>query len=69
MAEHGVSRLPVVERGNPSRLVGMVSLRDLLQARVWTLAEERRAERTLRLRFFRPDISGAKGGRRERAGR
>jgi H+/Cl- antiporter ClcA/CBS domain-containing protein len=50
MAEHGLTRLPVVERENPSRLVGLVSLRDMLQARFRTLREERHRERTLRIR-------------------
>ena len=56
MAEHGLSRVPVVERGNPSRLVGMVSLRDVLKARVRMLTEERHRERTLRVRFLQPRL-------------
>jgi CBS domain-containing protein len=53
MAETGLTRFPVVERGNGRRLVGMVSLNDLLQARVRHLEEERRRERVLlkELRF------------------
>jgi H+/Cl- antiporter ClcA/CBS domain-containing protein len=50
MAEHGLTRLPVVEREDPSKLVGLVSLRDMLKARVRTLREERHRERTLRVR-------------------
>jgi CIC family chloride channel protein len=51
MAETGLTRMPVVERDNPSKLVGMVSLTDLLRARTRDLEEERRRERVLRLRF------------------
>jgi H+/Cl- antiporter ClcA len=50
MAETGLTRLPVVE-SEASRLVaGMVSLEDLLHARVRHLEEERRRERVLRVR-------------------
>ena len=52
MAEHGLTRLPVVIPGAPSRLAGLVSLRDLLQARARNLTEERHRERTLRMRFL-----------------
>jgi len=48
MAETGITRMPVLEAG---RLVGMVSLNDLLQARTRSLEEERRRERVLRLRI------------------
>lgn len=47
MAETGFTRLPVVDREN--RLAGMVSLRDLLIARVRNVNEERRRERVLQL--------------------
>jgi CIC family chloride channel protein len=50
MAETGLTRMPVVE--NESRkLVGMISLHDLLLARVRNLNEERHRERLLRLRL------------------
>ncbi len=52
MAEHGLTRLPVVVPGAPARLAGLVSLRDLLQARARNLTEERHRERTLRMRFL-----------------
>ena len=48
MAETGFTRLPVVQDG---RLAGMVSLNDLLMARVRDLHEERTRERVLRLRL------------------
>ena len=51
MAEHGLTRLPVVDRENPSTLLGLVSLSDLLRARTRNLEEERRRERILTLRF------------------
>jgi CBS domain-containing protein len=48
MAETGVTRMPVLDESG--KLHGMVSLRDLLRARVRNLEEERRRERILRLR-------------------
>jgi CBS domain-containing protein len=48
MADSGFTRMPVVEDG---RLAGMVSLHDLLTARVRNLQEERTRERVLRLRL------------------
>jgi chloride channel protein, CIC family len=50
MAETGLTRMPVVDRES-GQLVGMVSLRDLLTARVRYLNEERHRERVLRLRL------------------
>ncbi len=47
-------RLPVVDREDPSRLVGLVSQRDLLRARERLLNEERRRERVMRLRLVAP---------------
>lgn len=52
MAETGLTQFPVVRRDDPGKLVGMVSLRDLLQARERNWAEERRRERVLRLRIL-----------------
>ena len=50
MAETGFTRLPVVETGT-RKLAGMISLHDLLQARVRNLNEERHRERVLQLRL------------------
>ena len=54
MAETGFTRLPVIERDNAGKLIGMISLNDLLKARVRSLEEERRRERVLRLRLVAP---------------
>jgi chloride channel protein, CIC family len=53
MAERGVTRMPVVERGN-GRFLGLISLGDLLKARSRHLEEERRREQTLWLPYFGP---------------
>jgi len=50
MAETGFTRLPVIE-GDEGKLVGMISLHDLLLARVRNLSEERHRERVLRPRL------------------
>jgi H+/Cl- antiporter ClcA/predicted transcriptional regulator len=50
MAERGVSWLPVLDEGSGSKLVGMVSLNELMRARRQNLAEERTRERVLRIR-------------------
>jgi chloride channel protein, CIC family len=47
MAEKGVTRMPVVER-QTRRLLGLISLDDLLAARTRHLEEERRREQTLK---------------------
>ncbi len=49
MAETGLTRFPVVAREDSRKLVGMISLYDLLHARTRTLEEERRRERVLRI--------------------
>jgi H+/Cl- antiporter ClcA/predicted transcriptional regulator len=54
MAETGFTRLPVLERGDSRRVVGMVSLSDLMKARSRTLEEERVREQVIRLRWLRP---------------
>jgi CBS domain-containing protein len=51
MVESGFTRFPVVDREDPKRLLGMVSLDDLLRARGRNLEEERARERVLRLRL------------------
>jgi CBS domain-containing protein len=54
MAETGLTRLPVVTRDGPGKLLGIVSLRDLLQARVRNLEAEQRRERLLPVRLAFP---------------
>ncbi len=54
MAEFGFTRFPVVERDNPQKLLGIVSLGDLLKARTRNLEEERQRERVLHLRLLLP---------------
>ncbi len=51
MADTGFTRLPVVESEENRKLVGMVSLHDLLRARTRSLEEERNRERVLRVRL------------------
>jgi CBS domain-containing protein len=51
MAETGLTRMPVVERGENRKLAGMISLQDLLAARTRSLTEERARERVLRIRI------------------
>jgi H+/Cl- antiporter ClcA len=53
MAETGLTRMPVVDR-DTRELEGMVSLHDLLLARVRKLNEERERERVLRVRIRLP---------------
>jgi len=53
MAETGLTRFPVVERGG-RQLLGMIGLFDLLQARVRNLEAERRRERMIPLRLKVP---------------
>jgi CBS domain-containing protein len=50
-AEHSLSSAPVVERGAPDRLLGFVTVEDLLQARLRDVHEEHRRERVLRARL------------------
>ncbi|HEX5031115.1 MAG TPA: chloride channel protein [Candidatus Eisenbacteria bacterium] len=54
MATTGLTRFPVVERGPGRRLVGMVSLEDLLRARVYHLEAEHRRERIMQVRIAFP---------------
>jgi len=50
MAETGLTRFPVVAPEDPAKLLGLISLYDLLHARTRALAEERMRERILRIR-------------------
>ena len=58
MAESGLTRLPVVDRKDRQKLLGIISLTALLHARARNLEEERRRQRVLRLRhLFRPETN------------
>jgi CBS domain-containing protein len=54
MAEHAVDRMPVVDRHDPGRILGMISLPMLLAGRLRDLQEARDSERVLQLRVIRP---------------
>ena len=56
MAATGLTRFPVVERENSRKLVGMISLNDLLRARTLNLEAEQRRERILPLRIAFPRL-------------
>ncbi len=59
MAETGLTRFPVVESEPARRLAGIISLEDLLHARVRHLEEEQRRERVLRIHLpFTGDRDG-----------
>jgi chloride channel protein, CIC family len=51
MAESGLTRFPVIERGDERKLAGVIGLQDLLSARTRNLSEERDRERVLRIRL------------------
>jgi chloride channel protein, CIC family len=51
MADSGFTRFPVLDPIGNGKLLGMVSLRDLLQARSKNLEDERARERVLRIRM------------------
>ncbi|HZT43245.1 MAG TPA: chloride channel protein [Chthonomonadaceae bacterium] len=58
MAQTGRTHMPVVNREAGNKVVGMVSLNDLLKARALNLEAERRRERILHMRRFFPARPG-----------
>src|SRR5215510_13232629 len=64
MAQTGLTRLPVVDRTASRPLVGMISLSDLLQARVHNLEAEQRRERILFTCLAFPKDPGSRSGKR-----
>jgi len=56
MAKSGFTRLPVVTRESPKRVIGMIMLTDLLKARAQHLEEEQRREQVLPLPFSPADV-------------
>jgi hypothetical protein len=61
MVHESIGVLPVVEQADTSRLVGLITQFDLLQARQKLLEEERHAERVLTLRRAAPSNGPALG--------
>jgi chloride channel protein, CIC family len=51
MAQHDITRMPVATRDNPSLLMGLITLPQLLQARLRDMNEAHVPERVLRLRL------------------
>jgi CBS domain-containing protein len=49
MAEHGVTRVDVVDRADPGVVLGAITLEQLLEGRLRDLREERHSERVLTL--------------------
>jgi CIC family chloride channel protein len=56
MADTGLTHFPVVERGPDRRLLGVVSLEDLLQGHARNLEAERRRERVIEVRLAFPFV-------------
>ena len=54
MVNHDVGRLPVIDRSDPSRVVGMITRGDLISAHRMRLRESQHAERPLNLSGFDP---------------
>jgi H+/Cl- antiporter ClcA len=54
MAANQVDRMPVIDRDDPQRILGIVSLTMLLAGRLRDLQEAREREQVLRLRVVRP---------------
>ncbi|HXX94606.1 MAG TPA: chloride channel protein [Planctomycetota bacterium] len=69
MARLGLTRLPVVTGEFPRKLVGIITLTDLLKARTQHLEEEERRERVLPLPFAPADVGTTRRylGRNEKA--
>ncbi len=55
-AEHGITRAPVIDREDDGKVLGVISMRDLLQARLHDLTEEHHRQRHLPLRL-RPETT------------
>jgi chloride channel protein, CIC family len=63
MARHDVTTVPVLDREDPTRVVGIVTLPQLLTGRVRDQQEARERQRLLRVRRVgRPDRTAAKSG-------
>jgi len=65
MAESGFTRFPVLDPQTERGLVGMISLNDLLGARIQNLEDERARERVLRIRMPSGRQGAPTGGLRD----
>jgi CBS-domain-containing membrane protein len=54
MVNHDIGRLPVIDRQDPSRVIGMITRSDLLAAHRIRLRDTQEIKRTLRLSELRP---------------
>ena len=54
MSEHGITTMPVVDRDDAARAIGIVSLPQLLEGRARDRQEARERERVLRIRLIAP---------------
>ena len=63
MAVNAVTTMPVVDRDDPTRIIGIVSLPQLLHGRARDQQEARERERVLRIRLLRPGGAGSQSGR------
>ena len=66
MAKSGITRLPVVSPGLPRKVVGMITLTDLLKARAQHLEDEQRREQVLPLPFLPADVRTTRRFRADR---
>jgi CIC family chloride channel protein len=66
MAKSGIIRFPVVTPDSPRRLLGMVTLPDLLKARAQHLEDEQRREQVLPLPFAPADVRTTRRYRADR---
>jgi chloride channel protein, CIC family len=61
MAEHGVTRMPVIARGQGREIVGITTLPAMLAGRLRDLQDERDSERVLRVARPRQDWGRPRG--------
>jgi H+/Cl- antiporter ClcA len=67
MALHEAGRLPVVDRDDPSRLVGFITRRDVIAGRSRRIREEQERVRVIQLPWARNGEAKAEGGTRRSA--
>ena len=64
MASTDLTTLPVVDRDNPRKIRGIITLRDMLKARARHLEDEQRRERVLPVHLAVPALFRSNAGRR-----